>query len=1002
MKLKRLRFQAFGPYIQEQDIDFHTLNQHHLFLIRGATGAGKTVILDALTYALYGKSSGGDRGEFEHMRTRGVNDDVDTYVNALFLVQGRQYEFERRMQVKHKRNKEAYIKISVMGGEYKDGTFYPFFENCTRSALDRKAEELIGLTHAQFIQVMILPQGKFEQLLVSKSEEKQEILKTLFQSERWGDLCTKLSERLKQEKHELEQLEWQKNALMNQIEGTDMEELEAMQQRDLKQIDACMQKQKQLQIQLDKQRKMLEAQKQLHMQKQRYLEAKNVWETLLERHKDIDKQKEELAKQKQLEQLRPYAQSYQEALKKLETQNRNIQKQDELRKQVEIQISLLLKQQKDIAQCQISLVEDKQNCASFEKQLEIYDSYVKLKKEQEEMIGQEQACRNDYQRVLNAIKTIEQQQFKIQAQMETGEQELVFYPQLVEEEQQYQKMKEQKHKEQQLEEQLQAQVEQLAASTKQWNDVRLDLEQEQKAYQMVMDQYLSNSAAMLSDLLKEGDPCPVCGSLHHPCKKAIHAQAVELKEVHQKKQQVEQMQLDFERQRLRMEQLRQQIEICKNSLSECRAALSSFPIWDAQYIDTLYQRLNSCKQFQKQKEEWMNEQVLQKQKKEKQLQQAEQLQKQVDSYASKRLILQTKCDTLYQQLFVRDASLLHDQHAKLLETIQEKEQIIRTWQNRCHDLELQQTSLSSTYAHMCKERADQEVEVENLARNLKQRNQQGWTMETLLAPAVSTQTLEKAIREHEELLTQTQAVMQELQSQLDGKQLLDLETVKQDVTELGQQLEDYTKQLYELHAKTHQQADCIRQWKNLEKAIETKLSVYTRHSEFVKAMRGDNGVGIERYVLSVMLSSITAAANQLLAHVHDGRYRIYRSTQTSGKVRKSGLELCVYDAYSQSKRSVVSLSGGEKFLVSLALSMALSTIVQARNGGIRMETMFIDEGFGSLDEQSIADALQLLSNMVRRKSMIGIISHVELLKENIPYGIRVVKEKNGSFCTLLV
>ncbi len=151
-----------------------------------------------------------------------------------------------------------------------------------------------------------------------------------------------------------------------------------------------------------------------------------------------------------------------------------------------------------------------------------------------------------------------------------------------------------------------------------------------------------------------------------------------------------------------------------------------------------------------------------------------------------------------------------------------------------------------------------------------------------------------------------------------------------------------------------------------------------------------------------MLSSITAAANQLLAHVHDGRYRIYRSTKTSGKVRKSGLELCVYDAYSQSERSVISLSGGEKFLVSLALSMALSTVVQAKNGGIRMETMFIDEGFGSLDEQSIADALQLLSNMVRRKSTIGIISHVELLKENIPYGIRVVKDKNGSFCELLV
>ena len=133
MKIKRLRFQAFGPYMQAQDIDFFALNNHHLFLLRGATGAGKTVILDALTYALYGKSSGGDRGEFELMRTKGAKDDLDTYVNVCFIVQGKQYEFERRIQVKHKRNKETYFKTSVMGKEYRNGEYIPFFENCTRS-----------------------------------------------------------------------------------------------------------------------------------------------------------------------------------------------------------------------------------------------------------------------------------------------------------------------------------------------------------------------------------------------------------------------------------------------------------------------------------------------------------------------------------------------------------------------------------------------------------------------------------------------------------------------------------------------------------------------------------------------------------------------------------------------------------------------------------------------------------------------------------------------------
>ena len=192
------------------------------------------------------------------------------------------------------------------------------------------------------------------------------------------------------------------------------------------------------------------------------------------------------------------------------------------------------------------------------------------------------------------------------------------------------------------------------------------------------------------------------------------------------------------------------------------------------------------------------------------------------------------------------------------------------------------------------------------------------------------------------------------------------------------------------------------QYQKIEDHYEELLLQYNRRSDFVKAMRGDTGIGIERYVLGVMLSGITQTANELLRHVHGGRYAIYRSDEATGRTRKFGLELSIYDSHSCSLRSVVSLSGGEKFLVSLALSLALSTVVQARSGSVVMETMFIDEGFGSLDEQSIADALQLLHHMTGGKGWIGIISHVELLKENIPYGIEVCKQKEGSRCRMLI
>jgi len=145
-----------------------------------------------------------------------------------------------------------------------------------------------------------------------------------------------------------------------------------------------------------------------------------------------------------------------------------------------------------------------------------------------------------------------------------------------------------------------------------------------------------------------------------------------------------------------------------------------------------------------------------------------------------------------------------------------------------------------------------------------------------------------------------------------------------------------------------------------------------------------------------MLTSVTVEANRLLKNVHDGRYQLCRTLEGSGRSRKAGLELEVFDGYSGEKRGVAGLSGGEKFLVSLALSLGLSSVVQSQSGGIKIDTMFIDEGFGGLDSSSISDALNILSSVKGSKRLVGIISHVQLLKETIEASITVQKDRNGS------
>lgn len=164
---------------------------------------------------------------------------------------------------------------------------------------------------------------------------------------------------------------------------------------------------------------------------------------------------------------------------------------------------------------------------------------------------------------------------------------------------------------------------------------------------------------------------------------------------------------------------------------------------------------------------------------------------------------------------------------------------------------------------------------------------------------------------------------------------------------------------------------------------------------FLKRVRGDSGISLRRYALGIMLSEVISEANRLLENVYGGRYRLYRSASLSGR-EKSGLEFEVSDSQTSGKRDVTSLSGGEKFLLSLALSIGLLTSLQSQMGGIRPEAMFIDEGFGRLDENSAADAVSLLCVMKNSAAVVGIISHVDFLKENITSGIEVIKKMSAA------
>ncbi|MEG2384911.1 MAG: AAA family ATPase, partial [Erysipelotrichaceae bacterium] len=260
----KLSFQGFGPYVKQQNIDFDELRKNKLFLIYGETGAGKTVILDAMSYALYGKSSGSMRGDFETMRCRYAPADLPTEISFTFSVDNHIYCFKRSIKVAHNRKGEVVFHTAIDAGEIIQEEFVPFYENPKLRNIEEKAISLLHLTHDQFSSVIMLPQGQFEKFLIADSESKQAILKTLFAVEDYEGYASVLNEKVKEMKQQVDELELRKEIALQSI---GLNQIETM--IDLKASLSLTMNEKKIEleedkVQLNKLEENLTIQKQVH------------------------------------------------------------------------------------------------------------------------------------------------------------------------------------------------------------------------------------------------------------------------------------------------------------------------------------------------------------------------------------------------------------------------------------------------------------------------------------------------------------------------------------------------------------------------------------------------------------------------------------------------------------------------------------------------------------------------------------------------------------------
>ena len=380
-------------------------------------------------------------------------------------------------------------------------------------------------------------------------------------------------------------------------------------------------------------------------------------------------------------------------------------------------------------------------------------------------------------------------------------------------------------------------------------------------------------------------------------------------------------------------------------------------------------------------------------------QQAERLLREAES---RRSDAKTRLDSAEANLIDRisDSAALEDRITRLKEQIdgyRQAGEALRTAQEQAKEaLDRLHARIEAASAECAKAQQARVCAAARLTEAMEQRGYDDYlrVKEDLMTDEARS-VMRSALAEYDAGLRAAADALREAQQELAGLEEPDDAGFEQRQQEIQEETEAYTRKSSGLQAQqdrlTKKYADLQKKWAHFDAGIQEAEDDLA----FAKKLRGDSGIGLQRYVLAIMFNQVIGEANRMLEKVHGGRYRLFR-TDDKGAGNKRGLELKVHDNRSPEAqgRSVAMLSGGEKFLVSLSLSIGMSTVAQ--RAGVQIEALFIDEGFGTLDDHSIADAMDILESVRRSSGMIGIISHVQLLESSIPTHLEVQKTGAGS------
>ncbi|MGE6615001.1 AAA family ATPase [Bacillus mycoides] len=1027
MRPIQLIMTAFGPYKQKEVIDFKDLGEHRIFAISGNTGAGKTTIFDAICYVLYGEASGEERSDTNMLRSQFADDDVYTSVELTFQLKGKSYEIKRQLGHKKQGNKTI-TGHAVELYEVIDEEKVPCVDRFHVTDVNKKVEDLIGLSKHQFSQIVMLPQGEFRKLLTSETENKEEILRRIFKTDRYKLMREILDQKRKQWKEVLQEKQKERELYFRNVfklpirDGALLEALVEQEHVNTHQVVEALEQEtiwynaevEQLHLeQNDKTKQLKEAEERFHAakavnEKFKDLEQKNEKYSILQENRAVIEMKEKSFKHaEQAKRLLPFEQWHEEAMQ-YEQQSESLLKQI-IAKKEHIMNSFALAQEKyealknkaserENAKKQVQRLEELQPIIASlaEKKLNLQNAEIhigKLKEGMQKLDEQLEAHKNEKQRMSGELQqleaALEQYVAKVEELTNMREDAKVLKQayDVWQEKQKYELEKESAfHKMQQ------------AVST----------------YENMERRWLSEQAGILALHLHDGESCPVCGSMDHPKKATEQSNAIdekELNELREKKTIAEKLHVQLEEKwnfyRVQYEQVIEEVlkrGYRSEELVETYSALVQKGKQLAAEVNALKASEETRKQIAvnlKSVEEKVEE--LQKQKRE-----VETVQHRTEmecmqlrtSYEHDKQNIPESLQTVQAWKVQFDQAL---QELRLMEDEWEKvQEAYQHWQNENIRIQAEHDNASNQF-NSAKEKKE-----ETFTRFMKELEQSGFTdrltyKESKLNDA-EMDKLQQEIQSYYSSLEVLTKQIEELKADLKDKEYMDISSLDEQVKELEISLDIIKEKRQRAQNAVSYITDLHENIKRIDEQIHEEEKAFQELVDLYEVMKGDNDsrISFERYILIEYLEQIVQIANERLRKLSNGQFYLKRSERVEKRNRQSGLGLDVYDAYTGQTRDVKTLSGGEKFNASLCLALGMADVIQAYEGGISIETMFIDEGFGSLDEESLTKAVDALIDLQKSGRFIGVISHVQELKNAMPAVLEVTKQKDGCSQTRFV